>query len=145
MNRSFIGADPGKQGGISIIFSNGLVSCFKMPESLRDLCDLVESFKSEDFMPHAFIEKVHAVKGNGISSTFTFGMGFGSLLTAFTAAKIPFSLVTPQKWQKELGCLTGGDKNISKARAQQLFPHIKVTHAIADSLLIAEYCRRTIK
>jgi hypothetical protein len=39
-------------------------------------------------------------------------------------------------------CLTGGDKNISKRRAQELFPSLKITHAVADALLIAEYGRR---
>jgi hypothetical protein len=38
--------------------------------------------------------------------------------------------------------LTKGDKHISKQRAQQLFPSAKVTHAIADALLLAEYCGR---
>jgi hypothetical protein len=42
-----------------------------------------------------------------------------------------------------MGCLTKGDKNVSKSRAQELFPSIKVTHAIADALLIAEHNRRT--
>jgi hypothetical protein len=39
-------------------------------------------------------------------------------------------------------CLTKGDKNVSKARAQELFPALKITHATADALLIAEYGRR---
>jgi hypothetical protein len=58
---------------------------------------------------------------------------------ALTAAGIPFTRVRPQIWQKELNCLTGGQKNITKQRAQELFPSIKVTHAIADALLIAKY------
>ena len=35
--------------------------------------------------------------------------------------------------------------NRCKARAQELFRLIKITHAIADALLIAEYGRRTWK
>jgi len=31
---------------------------------------------------------------------------------------------------------------VSKRKAQELFPAIKITHAIADALLIAEYGRR---
>ena len=61
---------------------------------------------------------------------------------ALCAATIPYEEVTPQKWQKALGCRTGGDKNVSKARAQALFPLQNITHAIADALLLAEYCRR---
>ncbi len=41
--------------------------------------------------------------------------------------------------------LTKGDKNVSKRRAQELFPALKVTHAIADALLIAEFARRAGK
>jgi hypothetical protein len=58
------------------------------------------------------------------------------------AAGIPYDLVLPVKWQTAMSCRTKGDKNVSKARAQQLFPDVKVTHAIADALLIAEFCRR---
>jgi hypothetical protein len=58
---------------------------------------------------------------------------------ALTAAGIPFTRIRPQVWQKKLGCMTKGNKNITKQKAQELFPSIKVTHAIADALLIATY------
>jgi hypothetical protein len=41
-----------------------------------------------------------------------------------------------------MGCLTRGDKNVSKAKAQQLFPTMKITHAVADALLLAAYAQR---
>jgi hypothetical protein len=44
-----------------------------------------------------------------------------------------------------MGCLTKGDKNVSKRKAQELFPSTKVTHAIADSMLIAAYGRKMSK
>ena len=78
----------------------------------------------------------------GVASTFKFGQSFGFLQGILIAAEIPFELVTPQKWQRYLGCRTKGDKNITKARAQELFPDIKCTHAVSDALLIAEYGRR---
>jgi hypothetical protein len=78
----------------------------------------------------------------GVTSSFTFGNGFGHLEMALTAAGIPFERVSPQKWQKAMGCLTKGDKNVSKKRAQELFPSIKCTHATSDALLIAEYGNR---
>jgi len=80
--------------------------------------------------------------GQGVASSFKFGQGYGSLEMALTAAGIPFERVTPQKWQKALGCLTKGQKNVSKRKAQELFPTMKVTHATADALLIAEWGRR---
>lgn len=33
--------------------------------------------------------------------------------------------------------------NVTKAKAQELFPKEKVTHATADALLLATYCKRT--
>lgn len=151
----YIGIDPGASGGIAFIPDNNPAKAWaiKMPETLADLWDELNPNvgRNGDEMfggfthVHCCLEKVHSMPGQGVASSFKFGQGFGHLEMALTAAKIPFTYVTPQKWQKELGCLTKGDKNVSKARAQQLFPHIKMTHAIADSLLIAEYCRRTIK
>ena len=61
---------------------------------------------------------------------------------ALTAVKVPYTLVRAPAWQKAMGCLTHGDKNISKRRAEQLFPSVKMTHALSDALLIAEFCRR---
>jgi hypothetical protein len=56
-----------------------------------------------------------------------------------TAAKLPFERVRPQVWQKTMQCMSKGDKNVTKRRAQELFPDIKVTHATADGLLIMSY------
>ena len=138
---NYIGIDPGKSGGIAIITPGCVAYAHKMPETDRDLLDLLSEFSADD--NRAVLEQVHAMPGQGVTSTFTFGRGYGKLEMALCAALIPFETVTPQKWQKLMGCLTKGDKNVSKAAAQRLFPHLKVTHAIADALLIAEYCRRT--
>ncbi|MCQ9208866.1 MAG: hypothetical protein NG712_05760, partial [Omnitrophica bacterium] len=78
----------------------------------------------------------------GVRSAFTFGKNMGWWEGVLVALQIPFQRVYPLKWQTFMSCRTGGNKNISKARAQELFPKIKVTHAIADALLIAEYGRR---
>lgn len=143
-----IGIDPGASGGIAFIPDNlpSRAWAVKMPETLADLWDVFHQMDNGDwtrYQIHACLEKVHSMPGQGVASSFKFGQGFGHLEMALTAARIPFTYVTPQKWQKEMQCLTGGDKNVSKARAQQLFPHIKITHALADALLIAEFCRRT--
>lgn len=111
----------------------------KMPETERDILDW---FRKHGCLSTAMLEKVHAMPKQGVSSTFKFGVGYGGLRMALTAMAIPFDEVTPQRWQKEMGCLTGGDKNISKRKAEDLFPNIRITHAIADALLIAEYARR---
>jgi hypothetical protein len=139
-----IGIDPGKNGGIAWI-TDGKPCVEKMPETLADLWELIHDIRhgwqygSALDKCRAYVEQVHSSPQMGVKSAFTFGNGFGHLEMALTAAGIPFERVRPAAWQKALGCLTGGDKNVSKRRAQELFPQLKVTHATADALLIAYY------
>lgn len=141
--KTIIGIDPGQSGGIAWI-TDGKPCVEKMPETLQDLWDLIATFHSFQSCPicFAYLEQVHSMPGQGVASSFKFGQGYGSLEMALTAAGIPFERVTPQKWQKAMGCLTKGDKNVSKRKAQELFPSMKITHKTADALLIAEYGRR---
>lgn len=108
----------------------------------KDIYDLIYTSCNYDKNKFAMIENVHSFPGQGVASSFKFGRNYGLLLGSLYSSGCPFETVSPQKWQKALGCLTHGDKNISKSMAQRLFQDIKVTHAIADALLIAEYCRR---
>lgn len=137
-----IGIDPGKGGSIAWI-ADGKPCVEKMPETLQDLWELIEGIRYFDHPQNpnckAYLEQVNAMPGQGVTSCFTFGNGFGHLEMALTAAGIPFERVRPQKWQKEMQCLTGGDKTVSKRRAQELFPTMKCTHATSDALLIAAY------
>ena len=136
---TIIGIDPGTNGGIAWI-TDGKPCVEKMPDTLQDLWELLRDIDiaSEEYC-HAYIEQVHSSPQMGVKSAFTFGNGFGHLEMALTAAGIPFTRIRPQVWQKELGCMTKGDKNITKRKAQELFPSLKVTHATADALLIATY------
>ena len=145
-----IGIDPGVNGGIAWI-ANNKACVEKMPDTLQDLWELIEDIRScematprfnGEHMIKAYLEQVHSSPQMGVKSAFTFGNGFGHLEMALTAAGIPFERVRPQAWQKAMGCMTGGDKNVSKRKAQELFPHIKCTHATSDALLIAEFGRR---
>lgn len=153
MTETFIGIDPGMSGGIGVILSDGRTftsEAFPMPETERDIWDLFESLTNREKYPNptAVIEKVGVMPGQGISSGFKFGAGVGGLRMALTAAKIPFIDVTPGKWQQALGIPTRGEKskvehkNILKAKAQQMHPHLKITLKTADGLLLAEYLRQ---
>ena len=139
--RAYLGIDPGKSGGIALVWEDAqLYEAWKIPESERDLWDLFNYTK--EFTLFAMIEKVHSSPQMGVRSAFTFGQSYGMLRGMLIALEIPFAEVSPAKWQHWQKCKTGGNKNISKSRAQQLFPSLKITHAIADSLLIADYCRQ---
>jgi hypothetical protein len=137
-----IGCDPGVNGGIAWI-TDGKPCVEKMPDTLQDLWELLENIainaQLDNLKIHAYLEQVSSSPQMGVKSAFTFGNGFGHLEMALTAAGIPFTRIRPQVWQKELGCLTKGDKNVTKRKAQELFPSMKITHATADALLIAKY------
>lgn len=144
----YIGIDPGLSGGIAFIPKHGNPWAVKMPETDRDLFEVLENVAGNDLMEgndcFCYLEAVHSSPQMGVKSAFTFGFGLGRLKMALTACSIPYESVRPQVWQKAMGCLTKGDKNVSKRKAQELFPSIKVAHWNSDALLIAEYCRRTV-
>jgi len=144
---TIIGVDPGANGGIAWI-TDGKACVEKMPDTLQDLWELIRDItnhprSSLDGRKYkAYIEQVSSSPQMGVVSAFSFGRGYGNLEMALTAAGIPFERVRPQVWQKALGCMTKGNKNVSKRRAQELFPDRKITHATADALLIAHYGTR---
>ncbi len=135
-----IGIDPGASGGLAVIGKEGVITTYKFKDQthadISDMFEFVSELEGEKF---AYLEKVHAMPKQGVSSTFKFGQSYGFLEGMLTAHKIPFDYVTPNRWQKYLGCQTKGDKNVTKSMAQRTWPKLKITHAIADSLLIAYY------
>lgn len=138
---TYLGIDPGLSGGLAVVDSDGCPAAItKMPETERDILDWL--LTAPPHISFAMIEFVSSSPQMGVTSAFTFGKGYGVLIGLLTACGIPFEFVRPLKWQTKLGCKTGGDKNVSKRKAQQLWPDQKITHATADALLIAEYCRQ---
>jgi hypothetical protein len=151
----YIGVDPGASGGLASI-CDGEALAIHMPLTETDVWEWVKENEIPDGWESiggvfAIIEQVSGYIGEGHpgSAMFKFGMSYGGLRMALTAAQIPFEAVTPQAWQKGLGITKRGKqetrtsfKNRLKAKAQQLFPEVKVTLATADALLIAEYCKR---
>lgn len=160
-----VGIDPGQSGGIAKLKQSGAVwvpSAIKMPETERDITDhlwsLYAESQNEGLEIIAFLEQVQVMPAirriktpqgevrqevnPGITSTANFMKGYGFLRGCLLTIGITLEDIRPQAWQKMLGCLTRGNKNISKAKAQQLFPQMRITHANADCLLIAECGRR---
>ncbi len=145
---TYVGIDPGASGGIAVIAPHDSWA-FAMPETEKDVAQEIEAISGFSKNIRCLLERVHAMPGQGVTSMFNFGMNYGMLRMSLCCHLISFDDVTPQKWQKgfslpslkKAGTNTA-KKNAHKARAQQLFPKLKVTHKIADALLIAEYCRR---
>ena len=145
----FLGADPGKSGAIAAIDESGNhIEHIENSETEADVSEFLLHIYCDNKCPRgaldlrAILEQVSAMPKQGVSSTFKFGQSYGFLRGLLIVHGIPFETVTPAKWQLVMRCRSKGDKNVTKARAQELFPQVKVTHAIADALLLAEYCRR---
>ncbi len=139
MKTLFLGVDPGGSGGLALV-REGFAQAWKIPDTEADAADLLRTHAPA--IQIAYIENVHSMPKQGVSSSFKFGRSYGFLRGLLIALQIPFEQIEPRIWQQRMGCRTHGDKNVSKAKAQQLWPHLRITHAIADALLIAEACRR---
>lgn len=51
----------------------------------------------------AVVERVSSRPGQGLSSTFRFGMAFGVCIGCLTALQVPIHLITPGKWKIDVG------------------------------------------
>lgn len=145
---AFLGIDPGIRGSLALV--GDVIEAHKMPETEKDTWALITALENRFQIKYALIEQLHALPAvteaklgikRGAVATAKLMQQYGSLRMALIAAGIPFEARVPALWQKIMNCGTGGNKNVSKARAQQLFPQLKITHAIADALLIASTAR----
>lgn len=64
--------------------------------------ELVTSYLKTNKPDLVGIELVHSMPKQGVASTFKFGMGYGQLQGICAALRIPFVLIAPQVWKKEM-------------------------------------------
>jgi crossover junction endodeoxyribonuclease RuvC len=92
------------------------------------------------------VEAVGAMPGQGVSSSFKFGMAYGAAISLATRLKCEVELVRPQKWKKEMGL--SYDKDLSLDMARKLWPEAPLKRKKdvdrAEALLLAEYLRRQL-
>lgn len=162
-----IGIDNGQKGAIAIITPCGEVEVWPMPVisvgtkkvydelSIDNIVNMYDAHVLTDMQPHAFIEKAQAMPKQGGVSMFNFGVGYGLIRGMLVAGRVPYTIVRPQEWQKEM--LQGESKDDTKAAsilvAKRMFPGISLKRTdrcrkdcdgMSDALLIAEYGRRTL-
>lgn len=147
MKKQVIGIDPGKHGCIAVLDmeSHGIVGIHKMPQTPADAITLFQTLSADADI--AYLEQVAEMPGQ--RGMFEFGRNYGMIETALSAVGISHYKIKPQLWQKafHLAKPSTADKakayrerkNILKAKAQEIFPQVKVTLETADGLLIAEY------
>ena len=124
-----LGIDPGFSGALAWLDLGGDLHVEDMPtlaierngKTKRDMdlaamVELVERHRPA----FAVVERVGAMPGQGVSSMFAFGRGFGSILGVLAALRVPVELVTPATWKRTLAVPAGKDG--ARLRASQLLP-----------------------
>lgn len=154
MNKVVVGIDPGEKGGIAVLDDVGnVVDVTKMPGTPQDifmyLNSVYEKAETEGCPIVCYMEQVgHGMPGQSSKATATFARHCGHLDMALLALGIPTNTITPNKWEKSYQLGKNSDysktewKNRLKAKAQQMFPKVKMTLAICDALLLAEFGRK---
>jgi crossover junction endodeoxyribonuclease RuvC len=144
----YVGIDPGKSGGICVYNpATSEIEFHKMPDTVHGIAELL----GEVIVKHSaggiklVLEKVHAMPGQGVTSMFTFGQGFGWLEGVIAALGIPCVEVPPQRWMKLIGTMPKDKadrkkfiKDWAEKRSGQTLPLY-----IADAVAIA-YASPTI-
>lgn len=146
-----IGIDPGKAGGIAYIAPNGQANARPMPILGKEIDGHDLAVMLNELRPDVvIIEKSQAMPGQGVTSMFNYGMGFGRLLGICEALGIPYRLVTPQAWKKTILAGTAKDKDAAISFVRRAYPGIDLTpgrkrvphDGMADAVCLAEYGRQ---
>jgi crossover junction endodeoxyribonuclease RuvC len=148
-----MGIDPGLSGAIAIYdTATGELMVEDMPtvevtrngKAKREIsAQLLAEAISAGYAKQAFLERVGAMPGQGVSSVFSFGRSVGMLEGVLAALDIPTTIIPPTTWQRKVN--VRGGKDGSRERAMQLFPKYaslfsrKKDDGRADAALIAYY------
>lgn len=115
-----VGIDPGKTGAIAILDGDALVAVHDMPVVDGQVSAALVALLVGQRLEHATVERVSARPGQGVSSTFSFGLSAGVVHGVFGALRIPVDIVTPVAWKRHFRL--GADKDESRARAIERWP-----------------------
>ena len=131
----YIGIDPGKSGGLTVIDEEGNIKAFKCPDKVIEMSSLFDIAVGTTAPVNVkfLMERVWARPTNGSRHAFTYGVNYGQWLGISAYADVH-------------GCPKGIEvrerKNWLKDKAKELYPELKkVTLATADSVLIAHYAK----
>jgi Holliday junction resolvasome RuvABC endonuclease subunit len=151
-----LGVDPGLTGALAVVSKDGSsVAVWDVPvfsvqvgrknRNELDLHKLDKILKDIRMLgvSIAYVEKVSSMPQQGVSSTFSFGRTYGSLLMGLVCNGFVLEHVTPNVWKKSMKVRKG--KESSVLRASELLPsftnlwNLKKHHNRAEAALIASY------
>ena len=141
----FAGIDPGKLGGVAVIDQDGQYHFgFHCPDGPGPMAKAFLDIKEKYPILLTGIEAVHAFPKQGVTSSFNFGAASGYWQGILSALNIPYILVTPIRWQRQVLDSSGKD-HLTFARRR--WPNApldrKKDEAIGAALCLAEYARLT--
>ena len=145
----YLGIDPGFTGAWGLINHYGdYIGCGDMIHNdkwidhnsvYREICLARDQ---DDMM--IVIEAVHSMPKQGVSSSFKFGMAYGSAISLAQRFLVDWELVTPKVWKRDLGLTS--DKTDSLNMARQKWPEAPLKrikdNGRAEALLLAEWLRQ---
>jgi crossover junction endodeoxyribonuclease RuvC len=155
-----IGIDPGTSGAIAALDRGEVALLADLPvhtvsakgrgdRAELDVHTLHALIARLGPIEHAFVEKVGARPGQGVTSMFRFGQACGAIYATLAVMRIPITLVQPKVWQRHHGI--GPTPDAARQRAVQLYPQAAAQLARkrdgnrGDALLIAAYGRHTLE
>ena len=146
----YIGIDPGKNGGFAVI-DTAINKVVAEPWGSEVFVDRMKYISDTEIQIRCCLEKVGAMPGQGVTSMFSFGAGYGFIQGVLTSFGIPYQLIPPQTWKKEFSL--NSNKQTSIEVCQRLFPNVilyrterckKPHDGMAEALLMAEFARRKL-
>lgn len=152
-----LGIDPGVSGAYAIYdTSTGTIFAADAPTVGKDLDAAGFAAEVAKWRPdRAIIERVGPMPGQGLSSTFRFGVAYGVVQGVVAALRIPVEFATPGKWKAYYGLSStmppgaGRRKDLkekSRERALHLWParselfRRKKDDGRAEAALLAKFC-----
>lgn len=128
----YMGIDPGKTGAAALYFpkSEEGETCFEFLDWPKDnnpksVLEHIEKKWKGYSIQYALLEKVSSMHKQGVKSVFTFGVNYGMWQAILAALNMPYRMMPPQQWQKEL--ITKSDGNTPKERSkkfvERMWPH----------------------
>jgi hypothetical protein len=111
---------------------------------------LIPRDNEQNRLAYCILERAQAMPKQGVVSMFEFGRGYGIWQGILSCYEIPYAIVHSRVWTKQMlmgAPGEGKDKNYSAARKlfPQWQPKLKKEWTYSDSILLAEYARRTWK
>ena len=170
-DKVYIGIDPGSKGFVTIQKKGEFEYIPIEDNDLYQLSDKIREIRLKNANIACVMEETHAIFGSSAKSTFSFGFNNGYLIGLLCANKIPYTLVPPRQWQKEMWenkdmvvsyktttvkgkIVTKKDVNTKQTSincCKRLFPTLdlrkserakKIDDNKVDSILLCEYARR---